>query len=115
RAVENLTSATNLPSALPPALSAEQSAYQALLKIAGREYLVARNSNRSRSQGGGGGGEQRNQRQLDQLEFKGDKNRYETQSQASPSQSAEQREQLGVLSRLKELAQRQQDLNNRLK
>ena len=114
KAVEQLTSATNKPEALPAALSAEQSAYQGLLRIAGGEFLVTRNSNRNRSQGGGGG-EQRNQRQLDQLEFKGEDNRYETQSQASPAQSAEQREQLGVLSRLKELAQRQQDMNERLK
>src|SRR6266700_1096896 len=37
------------------------------------------------------------------------------QQQASPQQNAEQREQLQVLNRLKELAQRQQDLNERLK
>jgi hypothetical protein len=113
KAVEQLTSATNNPFALAAAVSAEQSAYQALLRIAGREFLVTRNSNRSNS--GGGGGEQRNQRQLDQLEFKGEDNRYETQREASPAQSAEQREQLGVLTRLKELAQRQQDMNERLK
>jgi hypothetical protein len=113
KAVEHLTTATNQPPALPSALSAEQSAYQALLKIAGHEFLVARNSNRRGSRSGGG--EQRNQRQLDQLEFKGEDNRYETQSEASPTQSAEQREQLGVLTRLKELAQRQEDLNERLK
>lgn len=112
-AVEHLTEATNSPSALSRALTSEQAAYQALLKIAGREYMVMRNS-RSRSGGGGGGG-QRNQRQLEQLEFKNEDNRYETQREASPMQSAEQREQMGVLNRLKELAQRQQDLNERLK
>src|SRR5439155_12931 len=42
-------------------------------------------------------------------------NRYETQRQASAQQNGEQREQLQVLNRLKELAQRQQDLNERLK
>jgi len=110
KALKHLTEATNSPAPLPSALAAEQAAYQALLKLAAHEYQVSR----SRSGGGGGGG-QRNQQQLDQLELKQDKDRYETQRQASPQQSAEQREQLAVLNRLKELAQRQQDLNERIK
>jgi DNA repair exonuclease SbcCD ATPase subunit len=97
---------------LPKALTAEQNAYQALLSLSAREYQVTRN--RSRSNGGGGGG-QRNQGQLDNLDLKDEKDRYETQRQAGPQQKPEQREQLAVLSRLKELAQRQQDLNERLK
>lgn len=98
---------------LPTALDAEQTAYQALLKLQAREYQV----NRNRSQGGGGGeqGGQRAQRQLEQLEFQEDENRYETQSQASPLQSPEQRESLQVLNRLKELARRQEDMSERLK
>jgi hypothetical protein len=110
KALKHLTEATNSSAPLPSALAAEQAAYQALLKLAAHEYQVSR----SRSGGGGGGG-QRNQQQLDQLELKQDKDRYETQRQASPQQSAEQREQLAVLNRLKELAQRQQDLNERIK
>jgi len=97
---------------LPAALAAEQSAYQALLKLAAREYQVSRSRNQ---QGGGGQQGEREQRQLDELELKQSDNRYETQRQASPQQNAEQREQLQVLNRLKELAQRQQDLNERLK
>ena len=110
KALKYLTEATNSPAPLPSALAAEQAAYQALLKLAAHEYQVSR----SRSGGGGGGG-QRNQQQLDQLELKQDKDRYETQRQASPQQSSEQREQLAALNRLKELAQRQQDLNERIK
>jgi hypothetical protein len=113
KALKHLIEAGESSGPLPLALSAEQAAYQALLKLSAREYQVAQS--RSRNRGGGGGAGQPNQRQLEQLEFKQAENRYETQRQASPQQSAEQREQLAVLNRLKELAQRQQDLNGRLK
>jgi hypothetical protein len=96
--------------ALPPALAAEQAAYQALLRLQAREYRVSR----GQRGGGGGGGGQRAQRQLDQLELKQSENRYETQRDAASLRSPEQRERLQILSRLKELAQRQQDLNQRL-
>src|SRR5205085_8291447 len=69
----------------------------------------------SRSREGQSAAEQRNQHQLDQLDLKPSESNYETQRQASPQQTPEQREQLQVLNRLKELAQRQQDLNERLK
>lgn len=98
--------------ALTPALSAEQAAYQALLKLQGREYQV--NQSR-RGGGGGGGGNERGQRQLDELELKEEEDRYETESQASAMPSGEQRETLQVLNRLKELARRQQDMSERLK
>ncbi len=111
KALEQLTKATNSSKPLPSALASEQAAYQALLKLAAREYQVSK----SRSQSSSKSGEQSNQRQLDQLDLKQTENRYETQRQASPQQSEEQREQLGVLNRLKELAQRQQDLNDRIK
>ena len=110
-AVDRLKSASDSPGKLPTALNAEQEAYQALLTLSAREYQVTR----GQRGGGGGGGGERNQRQLDNLELKQDKDRYETQRQAAPQQKPEQREQLAVLSRLKELAQRQQDLNERLK
>ncbi len=111
KALERLAAATNSPAPLPTALAAEQAAYQALLKLAGREYQVSQNRSRSQSQSG----QQRQQQQLSQLELKQKEDRYETQRQAQPQQNAEQREQLQVLNRLKELAQRQQDLNERLK
>src|SRR5216117_3992535 len=111
RSLAILEEAKHSPEKLAAALAAEQSAYQALLKLAAREYQVSR----SRNQQGGGQQGERAQRQLDQLELKQSDNRYETQRQASPQQNAEQREQLQVLNRLKELSQRQQDLNERLK
>ncbi|MSU21673.1 MAG: hypothetical protein EXS30_09795 [Pedosphaera sp.] len=105
----------NSPRELASAVGAEQAAYQALLKLQAREFEVTRN--RNRKGGGGGGGGQRAQQQLDQLELKQSENRYETQRQAASqqNQNPEQREQLQVLNRLKELAQRQQNLNERLK
>jgi hypothetical protein len=109
KAADLLGQASRSPEPLPDALAAEQSAYQALLKLASREHEVARGQQR------GGGGNQRNQRQLDQLDLAQTENNYETQRQASARQNPEQREQLQVLNRLKELAQRQQDLNERLK
>lgn len=113
KAVEHLKSAADRVDALVPALGSEQSAYQALLKLASREHLVMRGQ---RSQGGGGeAGGQANRQQLDQLELRQEERRYETQRQATRQQSPEQKEQLAVLNRLKELAQRQNDLNERIK
>jgi hypothetical protein len=106
--------------ALGPALAAEQSAYQALLKLRAREFEVIRNNRRQR-QGGGGGGGSPSQQQLDQLELTDDENRYEEQRTARDRQQRlsqreqEQGELRQVLSRLRELAQRQNDLNERLK
>ena len=56
------------------------------------------------------------QQQLDQLELSEDANRYEAEKSASsPAETSAQREQLAVLNRLKELAQRQQGVNQKLK
>ena len=111
RALTHLGAATNSAAPLPDALVAEQAAYQALLKLQAREYEVAqqRKGQSGRSQN------QRNQQQLDQLDLKQEEDRYETQRQAAAQQTPEQKEQLQVLNRLKELAQRQQDLNEKLK
>ena len=113
RAVQRLADAAkeNAPARLPPALSSEQAAYQALLRLQAHDYQVAQGRNARGSSGRG----DRAQRQLDQLELKQSENRYETAREAAPEQRPEQREQLRVLSRLKELARRQQDLNERLR
>ncbi len=113
-ALAELEEAVNSPEPLPTALAAEQSAYQALLRLQQREYEVTRNRNRSQGQQAGGR-QQQMQRQLDQLELTQDENRYETERQAQAPQSSERREQLQVLNRLAELARRQQDVNERLK
>jgi hypothetical protein len=107
--------------ALNPALASEQAAYQALLKLRAREFQVIRNNSRRQQQGGGGSGNRMSQRQLQQLELTSDENRYEEQRSARARQEnlsqreREQRETRQVLNRLRELAQRQSDVNERLK
>jgi hypothetical protein len=109
KAVKGLKAAEKSPRLLNDALTFEQTAYQALLKLQAREYSVSRN----KGQKGSGSGQQSRQRELDQLDLKDSENRYETQRKATP-QNAEQREQSETLNRLKELARRQQDVNDRL-
>ena len=94
---------------LESAWSSARSAYQSLLRMQSRDTRVSQ----SRS-GSGAGGRQRNRDQLNQLEFRNEEDRYETETQAQPPPTPEEREQLQVLARLRELARRQQDLNQRL-
>ena len=103
-----LSSETDGP--LDPAWSNAQGAVQALLRMQPKEFNISQ----SRQSGGDGGGQSRNQRQLNQLEFRDEENRYETASQAQSMTSPEQKEQLQVLSKLSELARRQEDINKRL-
>lgn len=110
-AIKHLDAAGKSPAALASALTSEQAAYQALLKLQARETEVARR----RQQGGQGGGDQASQRQIDELDLAQSENRYETQRQARAPQSPERREQNQILNRLQELARRQQDVNERLK
>ena len=95
--------------ALSQALVHEQQAYQWLLKSRPNESNVTQGQG-----GGGGGGGGRSQQQLNQLDLTEEQDRYETQSQASGSQTTEQNESLQQLNRLKDLARRQEDLNERL-
>ncbi len=111
-AIDKLNDAAKSPAPLAQALAPEQAAYQALLKLQSRETNVTRNRGQ---RGGGGGGQQASQRQIDQLDLQQADNRYETQRQAEAPQTQQRREQLAVINRLQELAQRQQDLNDRLK
>jgi hypothetical protein len=119
-AEKQLGEAEQGPSTAPlrPALAAEQAAYQALLKLRAREFEVMRSN--SRNQRGGSSGGSPSQMQLDQLELSADENRYEEQSTARSQDKGSQREQeqrelRQVLNRLRELGQRQTDLNQRLK
>jgi hypothetical protein len=118
QAEKHLGRAADGPSipALGPALTAEQTAYQALLKLRAREFQIIR----SRSQRGGRSSGGRSQRQMQQLDLKPDENRFEEQRTARSQQNQtrrerEQAEDRQVLNRLRELAQRQRDLNERLK
>ncbi|MEM9158029.1 MAG: hypothetical protein AAGB46_03190, partial [Verrucomicrobiota bacterium] len=99
------------PSALMPSWSAAQGAYQALLKLVPNEFDVSRNQ---QNQSQGGQGQSQRQRQLNNLKFQTEENRYQTESQAQPIVSEEERQELESLSKLNELARRQQELNERL-
>ena len=121
QALKHLTEASDGPAtpALKPALAAEQSAYQALLKLRAREHRVMR-ANQQQQPGQSSStrnASSRFQQQLDQLELKDSENRYETERSAAQQQqeTEEQREARQVLNRLRELAQRQEDLNKRMK
>ena len=82
--------------------------------------MIRRNSRQQRQSGRNSGGN-RSQRQLQQLELTDEENRYEDQRTARAQQQKlspreqEQRETGQVLNRLRELAQRQNDVNDRLK
>jgi hypothetical protein len=110
-AEKSLQAAKKNPADLPAAVTAEQAAYQALLKLVPHEYRVTRS--RRGSQGGRAG--QPGQRQMEQLDMTSEENRYETERQAAAAPTGQQREQLEAADRLKQLSQRQQDLNDRLR
>lgn len=115
RALKLLETAKDDPKQLEPAVAAQQASYQALLKLAEREFKVTQS--KSGKSGSKSASEEARQRQVNELELKMSKNRYEEQKQAKaePQQSPEQKENLQMMSRLRELAQRQNDLNERLK
>jgi DNA repair exonuclease SbcCD ATPase subunit len=111
RADKKLQESKTTPANLPAAVAAEQAAYQALLKLIPREYRLSRSRRGSRNGRAG----QPGQRQLDQLETGGENDRYETERQAASTPNEQQREKLDLADRLKQMAQRQQDLNDRLR
>ena len=100
---------------LPQAMTFEQAAYAGLLKLRAREFQITRQQQKQ-NQSQAGASQKRRQKQLDDLELDQEENRYETQqqAQADSAQEQEQRENRQVLSRLKELARRQEDLNKQL-
>ena len=104
--------------ALRAALVPEQSAYQALLKLRAREFNIIRSNQRQRQNRSRSAGSP-SQRQLNQLELSNDENRYEEQSKAQEKPQTErerqQQEDRQVSNRLRELARRQADLNERIK
>ncbi len=107
---KRLGEAANSTEPLPAALTAEQSAYSALLKLASHEFQVSKSKSNGKPSSS-----QNRQQELEQLDLKAEEKRYETRKEAAPQQNAQQTAQLAILNRLKELAQRQQDINERLK
>ncbi len=108
-ALDELTDAAATPSVDPldAAFKGSQAAFRALLRLQPKETRIVQSNN-----GSSGGG--RNRQQIDQLRMRRDANDYATQSEAESEVSPEDREQLNLLSRLRELSRRQQDLNERL-
>ena len=98
---------------LPTALASQQLAYQALLGLRAREFQVSR-SRQDQASGQPSAAQQRRQQQLDQLELQNDENRYETQSQAADDALDQAGEQREVIDRLRQLAQRQEDINRQV-
>ncbi|MCX8108345.1 MAG: hypothetical protein N3G20_06030, partial [Verrucomicrobiae bacterium] len=113
-AVRALDRAVSDRGALGAAVDSEQRAYQALLRLNPREYDVAMRQNR-RGRANQNNRQESLQRQLDQLDLARPPNQYETESRAQSPLTPERREQLQMLNRLRELAQRQQDLNERFR
>jgi len=111
RAQMMLADAKRKPEALGAAVTAEQAAYQDILKTIPHESTVSRSKGKGQGRGQAG---QPNGREVDQLELTKQEDRYETERQAT-AQNPQQREQLRIADKLKQLAQRQQDLNDRLK
>lgn len=110
---QHLRSAAETPAIEPlsDAGVSTQAAYRALLKLQARENLV-RQSQSSQSSSSQGGGQQKLNDQLQQLELKNNRNRYESEQQdAAPAD----RETLQALNRLRELARRQGDLNEKIR
>ncbi len=112
--LEHLTEAVESASAaeLTPALTAEQLAYQELLKLREREHQIARGRGSGRNNDGASA---RSEQQLQQLELTQRENRYETERLAQSQEQTTQREDLQVLNRLRELARRQNEMSNKLK
>ncbi|MEL7497544.1 MAG: hypothetical protein AAFN77_08035 [Planctomycetota bacterium] len=99
------------------ALSSQQSAYQGLLKMRAKENEVMQQQQQQQSQSQSQNQNNRQQQQLDQLNIEQDRNRYEEEKKAqdaaeTDAQADADRE---ILNRLKELARRQEDINERIK
>ncbi len=98
---------------LTAAGKAAQAAFQGLTRLKPKDHRIMQGG---QAGGGAGGGGSMSQQQLEQLELSNQSNRYETEKQArDTSDQSAQKESLAILNRLKELAQRQQGLNEKLK
>lgn len=107
---ESIEDSSYIP--LSVATTAEQAAYQGLLKLRAKEHMMMKSQ---QSGSGSGSSSSVSKEQMSQLELDSKKNRYETQKQAQKQADSTQQEELAVLDRLKELARRQQGVNEKLK
>ncbi len=98
---------------LRAAVTHEQQAYEALLRLRAREHQIVKSkSSKSKSSSQS---KKNRQQQIDQLKLDDEKERYEEERQATSEAEQENRELRQVMNRLEELARRQQDLNRQLK
>ncbi|MBL6765031.1 MAG: hypothetical protein ISQ14_08745, partial [Verrucomicrobiae bacterium] len=90
----------------------QEEAFQILLELASKEHRITRSKSPSPSSGS-----PKERQEMEDLELKMKENQYESRRLAKPEeqQNEEQAEQLQVLNRLRELARRQNDINERLK
>lgn len=119
-AAGQLTAAVDGPSkaSLPNALAAAQAAYEGLLKLRAREHEVIRGQQQQQgASSSSSSNSQRFQQQIEELQLRNNESNYEAERQAQQPQneSDEQREMRQVLNRLRELAQRQEDLNEQVR
>ncbi len=114
QALDHLTQAVESGSGdpLPDAMTAEQLAYQALLALREREHQITQ-SRHSRNRAPRNS--QQFEQQLQQLELSQQADRYERERLAQNENQMQQREDLQVLNRLRDLARRQEDMAKRLR
>lgn len=103
---------TKTSDALNPALLEGRQALELLYRTQSREHKVMQ---MKRNMRGKGGGDDDKQMQVNQLELKQKDQRYEEEKEVKEQQTAEQKENLQVLNRLKELARRQEALAQKIK
>jgi hypothetical protein len=101
---------------LTDALNEEQAAYQSLLRLRAREHEVVRSSSSASSSSARSSASRGpSQQQLQQLDLRDSDDRYETERLANDLQNPAEREVRQAMNRLRELARRQGDLNERVK
>ncbi|HUF63329.1 MAG TPA: hypothetical protein VMN36_14735 [Verrucomicrobiales bacterium] len=102
---------------LQPALRHERLAYQELLRLRARSIEVSRSN--APAPASASSSRSRQQMQIDQMPLTQEERRYETEREArreeAAQQRAENREELQFLDRLKQLARRQETLNDRIR
>ncbi|MCC9601648.1 hypothetical protein LOC67_13905 [Stieleria sp. JC731] len=113
--IDSLTSEASFEERLPAARRNAQSALSGLMKLRAREFEITRGQQQQQSQSGQRAGSAR-QNQIDELDLDQDESRYETQqqAQAETQQQQEAAEDRQVLSRLRELSRRAEDLMEEL-
>ncbi len=95
--------------AIELAYSSVRSAYESLIKARARETNITRSDSPSQGQ------PQEKEQQLMNLELKQKEIKYKENTAAEPEKAAEQKENLEVLNKLKELARRQEAIAKKIK